>query len=243
MMKTMMACTAIALGLATMPAAAQDEEFGAKVRDYLMANPAVVVEALQAYDAQEKQAAYDRSLAAVNEVRDAIASDPDSPRLGAIGAEATVIVEFADYRCPHCRRANEAMRSVLADRPDVQLIVREFPVLGEQSVLAAQLALGVNALHGPDAYRELHDQLFDIGGQVDAAWIRDYAGVKGWNLAELEESMKSDAVLAEISQTEALARAIGIQGTPYFIIGDTLAPGALTPEQILGVLDAEAAGK
>lgn len=241
MMKKMFACTAIALGLASMPASAQNAEFGSQVREYLLANPAVVIEALQAYDAQEKQAEYDRSLAAVNEVRDEILSDPDSPRIGSTEVGSRVVVEFSDYRCPHCRRANEAMRAVLADSPDVQLIVREFPVLGEQSMLAAQLALGVNALHGSAAYHELHDRLFAIGGQVNPAWISDYASEKGWDLSQLEESMKSEAVVAEIRQTEELARAIGVQGTPYFIIGDTLAPGALTREQILGVLEAEAA--
>lgn len=242
MMKKLLAATAIASGMAAVPAVAQDAEFGARVREYLISNPTVVVEALQAYDAQEKQAAYDRSLAAVNEVRDEILTDPDSPRIGSTENGSRIIVTFSDYRCPHCRRANEAMRAVLADSRDVQLIVREFPVLGEQSVLAARLALGVNALHGSDAYHELHDRLFAIGGQVNTAWISDYASEKGWELAQLEESMKSDAVLAEIGQTEALARAIGVQGTPYFIIGDTLVPGAMTREQILGVLEAEAAG-
>lgn len=236
-MKFLIVGAAMVAGLA-LPAMAQDAEFGMKVRQYLLANPEVLVEALQAHDAKEKQALYDRSLEAASRLRGEMLSDPDSPRIGAESGKKQ-LVAFSDYRCPHCRRASEALRTVLADSPDVELVIREFPVLGDQSVLSARMALAVNALHGREAYQELHDRIYDVSGRIDGAWIRKYAEEKGWDIARLEESMTSASISAEITQTAEMAQAIGIHGTPYFIIGEMLAPGALTVDQFRAVIAGE----
>lgn len=231
MQKMILASTA-ALGLlGAVPAMAQTSAAtmplaGEVIRSYLLENPEVVVEALQAYDRQQKMEEINAMRDAVAAAHDAIFSDPASPVMGNPEGDVT-LVEFADYSCPHCRNANAALRQVMAADPDLRVVIKEFPMLGEASQLAARYAKAVYDLHGSEAYHAVHDALFDRGGQFDLAWFRANAAQMGFDFAAIEDRMASPEILAEFNQTADLANQIGITGTPFLIIGDEVVPGAI----------------
>lgn len=232
-MKTLFAAAALA-ALSASPLAAQYNAAtmplaGEFIRSYLLENPEVVVEALQAYEQNRKTDQLNEMTAAVGAAHAELFNDPDSPVIGNAEGDVTV-VEFADYRCGHCRNTNAALRSVLAADPGVKVIIKEWPILGAASQTAARYALAVNALHGAEAYHKVHDALYDAAGQFDSAWFRDHAAGQRYDFDELSLAMDSADVTAELAQTMRLAERIGITGTPFLVVGDEVVPGALGAE-------------
>ncbi|MBW3243632.1 DsbA family protein [Epibacterium sp. DP7N7-1] len=231
-MKTLILATSVALStLASLPAQAQSGEAtmplaGQAIRSYLLEHPEVIVEALQAYERNQKLEEISAMRDAVYANLDAILNAPGSPVMGNPDGDVT-LVEFADYSCPHCRSTNAALREVMAADPDLRVVIKELPILGEASQLAARYAKAVYDLHGSEAYRTVHDALFDRAGQFDVAWLREHTAQMGFDFDEIEDRMFSSELLTEFNRTADLAKQIGITGTPFLIIGDEVVPGAI----------------
>lgn len=230
------------MALAPLPAAAQEdlsrEQIEAIVRDYLLREPEVLAEALQALQTKRAEA----QLAAAGE---AILANHDelvnstSPSVGPVDAPVT-IVEFFDYRCGFCKRMVPALRDLMERRDDIRVVFKEFPVLGPDSVRGARAALAAT-LQDPEAYEDMHFAL--MGAQdLTAAGIAAAAERLGLDADRLAEDMNSDAVRIELERNYALATAIGVEGTPAFVIGDQLLPGAVPMEELEAAIDAAAAG-
>ena len=115
----------------------------------------------------------------------------------------------------------------MAADPDLRVVIKEFPILGEESQLAARYAKAVYDLFGSEAYRTVHDALFDRGGNFNMAWFRTHADEEGFDFDAIADRMDSPEVLDEFNQTADLASRIGITGTPFLIIGDEVVPGAI----------------
>jgi len=226
---------AFVLLLLSPPAMAQEaadgltqEEIETIVREYLLENPDVVVDALRAYEQQlaEQEAAL--AAQAMSDMAEEIYNDPETPTGGDPDGEI-VIVEFFDYRCGYCRRSAPDLYAVRDESSGVKVIYKEFPILGEASDLAAKAAL---AAREQGLYEPFHEALMttDIGFSLSE--IMDVAESVGLDTDQLKDDMGDPEIQAYIDRTYELARALGVNGTPAFIIDGVLYPGALSRDDL-----------
>ena len=199
--------------------------------DAILENPEIIMQAVAILQQREK----DRAASGANTVRLQLESDPNAPNLGNPEGDVTV-VEFFDYNCPYCRSAGETMQALLAADANVRVIYREWPILGDDSVIAARAAL---AAREQGKYEAFHWALMNGEGRVTEAVIFKVARDLGMDIAQLEADMVSPAVQAHIALSNALAQQLGFTGTPAFIVGDKTAPGMLSFDEIT-ILVAEA---
>lgn len=220
----------VALAIAfLLPAAAQDrpglDRAAVKdlVRELLREEPELVLEALQTLEKREREASEAQAAAALKAKRNELERSPGDLVLGNPDGDIT-LVEFSDYRCPYCKQAAEpVMKAVKADGK-VRLVLKELPILGRDSVTAAQAALAADR---QGKYAAMHDALMAHKGNLDEAAVMRIAGQVGLDTARLKTDMQRPDVQDKLKANLELARALDIRGTPAFIIGDALAPGAV----------------
>lgn len=166
-----------------------------------------------------------RALAAPAEVSNAfLFTDPDSPVLGNPNGTLS-IAEFFDYRCPFCRRMHPLINRLLAEEHDIRFVAKEWPLLGGASIQAAKVAL---AAKWQGKFAAVNDALFNTSG-LDVPKVRAVAASAGVDLARLDRdlSARSDELDNMLGDVELQAASLGLQGTPGFVIGRYLVPGAL----------------
>jgi protein-disulfide isomerase len=207
---------------------AQTQDIGKISRDYLLANPEVIREAIQALQAKEEAAKADLQVQAVTKFKDQIFADPASPIAGNRNGDVTV-VEFFDYKCPYCKQVTPALEGLLKSDPNLKIVFKEFPILGDPSVLAARAAL---AAVKQDKYFPFHQAMMAHRGTFDLNAIAAVANSVGLNAEQLVADMKSDEVERQLTDNHALAKALEIRSTPTFIVGDQVVPGALSVDAL-----------
>jgi len=203
---------------------AQKKEMGAFVREYLIANPEVLLEVQQAYEKKQYESRLSQAGAGIAENKDAIFSDKNDIVLGNQNGDVTV-VEFFDYNCGYCKHALEDMDAILKDDKNIRFVLKEFPILGPESVAAHQVANAVR-LTAPEKYPEFHRAL--LGGETRATeqTAIDVATSLGLDEAKIRQSMKDHPNDNNVKATYRLANALGITGTPYYVVGDEALIGA-----------------
>ncbi len=214
---------AVVLATLTLPAGAPGDiaAFDRRVRAYLMTHPEVIMEAVSLLERRNQARRAQGQSDLIRRYRDRLMDSGPLPVAGNKAGDVTV-VEFFDYRCPYCRQAVPEVKRLLAADPGVRLVYREFPVLGPDSVRAARAAI---AAHYQGKYLAFHDALMAHAGALDEAAVLAVARAVGLDTARLASDMARPQVDAVIREAHALARALGINGTPAFIIGDILLPG------------------
>ena len=193
------------------------------VRDYLLEHPEVLIQALNEYQERQRVAEERRRQESVLAHRATLTNDPDAPVLGNPNGDVA-IVEFFDYRCPYCRRAANDIRTVVEEDGNIRLVMKEFPILGPQSIQAARAAL---AAIKQDKYEAFHWALMSEPGDMSDPHIRQVAQTVGLDVERLQKDMQSQEIDSMIQRNHELAQALSITGTPSFVIGDTLVPGAV----------------
>lgn len=196
------------------------DRFGEKVRAYLLEHPEVLMEA--SAKLQEKQAAQQTADAqkAIGQYRQAIERDPRDIVINPAGT--ITVTEFFDYRCSFCRHATPEIVELVQKNPDVRLVLKDFVIFGNDSEAAARIALGSK---DQGKSLELYKALM-AENALDAAGALRIAQGLGVDLAKAKAAGESQAVTQHLADTSALAKTLGLQGTPAFIVGDTLVPGA-----------------
>ncbi len=198
------------------------------VRNYLLTHPEILRDAANVLERRDREAAAERRRQAIAAYRPELEDDPDTPVMGNPDGDVTV-VEFFDYRCPYCRGVvDDLMREVKADG-NIRLVMKELPVLGPASVDAARAAL---AAAMQERYADLHMALMQAPGGLDARAVLSIARETGLDVPRLRRDMDSAEVSAMIERNLALAQALRVGGTPTFVIGETLVPGALDMAQL-----------
>jgi protein-disulfide isomerase len=211
---------------AAAPAAAMSGDkaaLGKAIREYLIANPEVLVEAMQELERKQDSQRDTVAQKAIQENRTQLLSDPDSPIAGNPNGDVT-IVEFSDYQCPYCKRTHSVVKSVLASDSKVKLVFKDLPILGEPSRIAALAALASRAQHKHLAF---HNALMEFNGKIDRDKIMEIAGSVGLDVAQLQKDMEDPKLKEIIDRNLALASALGVRGTPAFVIGNQFVPGAV----------------
>ena len=236
-MKTLFAIlVAVSLSLLAPLASAQEKsvmpeqktEIEKIVHDYIVEHPEVIREAIQALQAKEEQGKADAQTQAVLQNKDALFNDPETPVAGNPMGDVTV-VEFFDYHCPYCKAVAGPLQQLLQEDKGVRLVLKEFPILGEDSVLASHAAL---AAHAQGKYLEFHEALMEHRGKFDMDVLKTIAAKVGLDPAKLEADMGQQQIEPQISANHKLAQTLNISATPTFVIGDKVVEGAVPLEEL-----------
>jgi protein-disulfide isomerase len=196
------------------------------VRDYLLANPEVLRDALIVLGNREKAAAENQRKQRIEALRAELERQPGDPVLGNPDGRIT-IVEFFDYQCGYCKAMKPVMQKILASEKDVRVVMKEFPILSEVSTIAARAALAAQA---QGKYVELHDRLMGHRGRLSEEAVFAIAREAGLDIDRLKTDMQAPSVEEALDRNRRLAERLEISGTPSFILGEALVPGAVNEE-------------
>ncbi|MTI46024.1 protein-disulfide isomerase [Roseibium hamelinense] len=225
--------TVLIASAAAIPASAQDldrSEVETIVREYLLQNPEVIADALNELDRRQQEAEQAARQQALSDASDVLFNSSRQAVLGNPEGSIT-LVEFFDYNCGYCKRAHGDMVKLIEENPDLRIVLKEFPVLGQGSVEAAQVAVAVNSV-APEKYGEFHEGLLMQRGQANRASAMKVALDVGLDEAELQQAMASDEAGQTIEEVYSLANRLGLTGTPSYVIGDEVVMGAVGYEQL-----------
>lgn len=229
-MKRFLATTALLMLPIAATADGMDEDrIKELVLEAIRENPGIVFEAAQLFE-QQQQALQAQAAAQVLDTEKAtLENDPNAPVLGNPDGDVTV-VEFFDYNCPYCRRVKPEMEALLAADPNVRVVYREWPILGDGSVFAARAAL---ASRNQGKYEEFHWAMMQLKERAEEASILRTAEDIGLDVAQLRRDMNGPEIEEHIQTSMRLAQSLGFSGTPSFVIGDSLAPGLIQADQMI----------
>ena len=227
---------ALAIGItaATVPLS-QAEDFSKSeieeiVHQYILENPEVIGEAFRALQLKAEEAKAQQEAQKLEQATKQLINNPIDPVGGNIDGEIT-IVEFFDYNCGYCKRANEILQQLIANNPDLRVVYKEWPILSEHSKTAAEIALAVN-LAFPEKYETFHRAMLktrSIRSEDDVWKVVDKLEL---DQAAIKEKLNDESISEHISTSTALAQQLGITGTPAFIVGNNILKGAYPLEAI-----------
>jgi protein-disulfide isomerase len=202
---------------------AQKSAFEQIIHDYILQHPEVVIEALQSAEDKMKAQGEERARAAVVERRQELLEDPTAPVAGNPKGDVT-IVEFFDYRCPYCKQVEPALEALLKEDRQLRIVYKELPILGKDSVYATRAAL---AARKQAKYDKFHTAMMAAKGQIDEKTVLQVAASSGLDIERLKSDMNASEIDDVIKRNYDLAQALDIHGTPAFVIGGELVPGAI----------------
>ena len=224
---------AAALALTALPAAAQDfstaqrGEIEKIIKEYLIRHSEVLQEAMAELEKKQQLAETEKARSAIKNHSDALFNSPRQVVLGNPQGDVT-FVEFFDYNCGYCKRALTDMVEIMGKDPKLKVVLKEFPVLGPGSVEAAQVAVAVRMQDKTGKkYLEFHQKLLGGRGQIDKAKALAAAKEIGLDMARLDKDLKSDEIGKTLEESMKLAEALGLNGTPSYVIGNDVVIGAV----------------
>jgi protein-disulfide isomerase len=229
------ALLAIALALtAAVPVRAQSfsndqrGEIERIIREYLLSHPELLQEVMSELEKRQTAADAEKHRSAIKELSAAIFNSSRQVTLGNLQGDVTV-VEFFDYNCGYCKRAMTDMLDLLKGDGKVRFVLKEFPVLGEGSMQAAQVAVAVRMQDktGGKKYLEFHQKLLASRGSIDKARAVAAAKEVGLDVARIEKDLASEEVKATLEESYKIAEALGLNGTPSYVVGSDVVIGAV----------------
>jgi len=198
--------------------------FRAEVRAYLLDNPEVLMEAIAVLDQRQQQAQQQGDQALIGAWSNDIYNDGYSYVGGNLDGDIT-LVEFMDYRCGYCRKAHDEVAELIKSDGNIRFIVKEFPILGEQSTISSQLAIATLHKAGPEPYARLYDILIKFNGNLNDANMTVMLKKVGADPAPILAYMNDRAVKGQIGRVHALASKLKVSGTPTFVLGKDVIRG------------------
>lgn len=200
----------------------QRETIETVLREYLLKNPSIIREASQALQQQEEREKQERAKTGLKTFNAEIYSDQDSPSVGNPNADVTVVV-FFDYNCGYCKGTVPELENLVKQDPALRLIYKEYPILGAQSLIAARAALAANR---QGKYAEFHRALM-VAKEISLASIKATAARLGLDFLKLRKDMDDLQITEALTRNINLASSLEINGTPGYIVGNRLIPGAI----------------
>ena len=203
-------------------------EIGSIIEDFIRNNPEVVRDSLITLAAREEAL---RKQMGLNKVRD----DQGDPVMGNANGSIT-LYEFSDYNCGYCKRVFEPIQKLLRDNPDVRLVIKEFPILSQSSLVAAKAAIAAE-IQGK--FSDYHIAMMTYRGQITDEVVMRIAAQTGVDTEMLKSDMESPRTMAIIQRTREAATALGINGTPGLVVGDKVVPGAIGLDELVKLIAEE----
>ena len=217
--------------------AQQIEQVNSLIKNYLLKNPEILIEAGQILQQKQAQAEKEAAMTAIKNNKEALFNQKTSPVLGNPKG-SNIIVEFYDYQCGHCKDMNATIMELLSANTNTKLILKELPIFGDNSEYAAKASLAVYQI-APQSFDEFHKQLLEIDGPASKEKILAIATQLKIDPAKLKQAMSSPAIDQELKNNFKIAKQIGIQGTPSFVLANgkltkfTFVPGATSKDNLL----------
>ena len=224
--------TFLLLPLAASAQSLTEEEIKQLALEAILENPEIVMEAVAILEERRNAEQAASQAAVLQEQRDLLENDPNAPIAGNAEGDA-VIVEFFDYNCPYCKRAAGDVKALLAADDNVRVVYREWPILGEGSLFAARAAL---AAREQGQYEAMHWGLMEMRGRAEEASVLALARSLDLDIDQLRADMDGEAVNTHLAASRRLADGLGFTGTPAFVIGNALVPGAVPLADLQGYL-------
>ena len=222
--------------------AMSDEEkaaFGEAVRGYLLENPEVLSEAIEVLNQRQANAEAENDKTLVQTNSDDIFQDSASFVGGNPDGDVTV-VEFIDYRCGYCKKAHSEVKDLVAADGKIRYIVKELPILGEDSVVAARFAIATLQIAGPDAYAKINAGFYEsFRGEVTQDTLSAFAKDLGLDPRPILATMDAPEVTKVIADNHALAQRLQISGTPTFVMGSQMIRGYIPGAAMQAAVDEE----
>jgi protein-disulfide isomerase len=214
------------------------------VKEYLLSHPELLQEVMSELEKRQTLAEAEKHRLAVKEYSEAIFNSPRQVTLGNTQGDVTV-VEFFDYNCGYCKRAMTDMIDLMKNDGKLKFVLKEFPVLGEGSVQAAHVAAAVRLQDksGGKKYLEFHQKLLGGRGQADKTRALAVAKEVGFDVAKIEKDMAGDEVKAQLEESFKLAEALGLNGTPSYVVGNDVVVGAVGLDSLKAKVNAARCGK
>jgi protein-disulfide isomerase len=223
--------------------AGQRSEVERIVRDYLLMHPELIQDAMAELEKRQTAADAEKQKAAVKQHSQALFSSPRQVVLGNPAGNVT-FVEFFDYNCGYCKRAMDDMLTLLKDDPKIKVVLKEFPVLGPGSVEAAQVAVAVRMQDKTGKkYLEFHQKLLSGRGQADKVRALAVAKDIGLDMGRLDKDLASPEVKETLQESFKLAEALGLNGTPSYVIGENVVIGAVGLDALKEKINTSRCGK
>lgn len=223
---------ALALGLLlATPAFAQDTmsdaqrtAFRAEVRAYLMENPEVLMEAFRALEQRQQAAKANTDVSLAQTYTAQLHNDPNS-FVGGNPDGDVIMVEFMDYKCGYCKKAFPEVNTLLTTDGNIKHIIKEFPILGAQSIMASQFAIATRIVAGDEAYKAVHNTLMEFRGDVTMDMLGRLSDTLDLDKASILVEMQGAQVAKIINDNRRLGQAMQITGTPTFVVDDQMLRG------------------
>jgi protein-disulfide isomerase len=193
------------------------------IEQYIRSHPEVIEQALQSLEGKRQRDGKLRVRQAIATHQEELLRDPASPVSGNLHGDVTVI-EFFDYRCGYCKRVASAVTQLQRDEPGVRVVYKDFPILGEVSIFGARAAL---AAREQGKHQAFHEAMLASESELTKEAILAIAQRVGLDVKKLETDLQSQEWQAAIDRNYALATLLGISGTPGFVVGNEVYPGAL----------------
>ena len=203
---------------------AERTQFRAEIRAYLMDNPEVLLEAIKVLEDRQATEAARGDIDLITSNADAIFRDGYSWVGGNPDGDITV-VEFLDYKCGYCKKAHPEVAELLRSDGNIRYIVKEFPILGEQSELGVRFAMAVKNIEGDEAYLETHNTLMTMRSEISEQSLSALSDKSGYDTKKVMAEMNNDAIKQAITANRALAQQLKINGTPSFVFESQMLRG------------------
>lgn len=209
---------------------AQKSEIEKLVHDYILANPEIIESALVALEEKQRAAEKAKQTEAIANLSETIFNSEHQAVIGNPNGSVTM-VEFFDYNCGYCKRAFNDMQALVEANPDLRVVMKEFPILSEDSLEAARISVAVSKL-APQSYADFHRELLVTPGTANLQKALSVAEKLGLDTKALEAEGAKEETLANFTEVRSLAQAIGISGTPSYVIGKEAVFGAVGFDQL-----------
>ena len=230
----LLATQSFALDLSKM-SAAERALLQEEIRLYLLENPEIIMEAVEVLRKKEQQAAIQSDFELVKKNTKAIFEDGFSFIGGNPNGDIT-LVEFVDYRCGYCKKAHNEVEKLLNTDGNIRFVIKEFPILGEDSLVLSKFALAVKIVHGDEMYKVVHDILIKMKSPPSEKTFDRIMNNLNLDADRVESKMESNEVNGMISYTRTLAERLKISGTPTFVMNDELIRGYVPFDALIDIV-------
>ena len=224
----MLAAAAVPAALAQSPPLSDPQKKAVEqiVRDYLIANPEIIQEAIVELERRQQEAQKTAQKSALQTERATLLQSPRGNVVGNVSGDVT-LVEFFDYNCGYCKRALADLRTLMKSDPKLRVVLKDFPVLGPESVEASRVGLAVKQQISGDKLFDYHIKVMETRGRVNAERATAVAKEMGLDMARLQKDLDHPEVRAALQENMELGDKLGLTGTPAFVIGEEIISGAV----------------
>ena len=206
------------------------------IKKYILENPEIIIEAIEIYQKTQNSKTLTKEKKLIKSLNSEIFDDKNSYYYGDKNSKIT-IVEFVDYNCGYCKRNHNIIMQFIENNNNVKYIVKELPILGERSLLASKVAILIYLTDGSEVYKKFFDLLMTHKNQLNFEILKKFATKAGSTIKDFDNQINLKKVNSVIVNNISLAKKLSINGTPTFIIGNTIIRGFISFEELQEIID------